>query len=122
MARHKTVFVTNRGLRHQQNALNAAPAALDITLLRQPDRATLVSHLAQAEYFIIEPWIPWANFLALSLAVQEEPGELVHHLGETRAKLGDLYYIQRLALTLRAYSMELPKAVTKSQNTNIKSK
>lgn len=59
----------------------------------------------QGEYFIIEPWIPWVNFLAVATAVQAPPDELSHQLGETRAKLGDLYYIQRLALTLRAYSL-----------------
>jgi hypothetical protein len=59
----------------------------------------------QGEYFIIEPWIPWVNFLAQATAVQLPPEELAHQLGETRATLGDLYYIQRLALTLRAYSL-----------------
>lgn len=54
MTRHKTIFTTERGLRHQQAALNAAPAELDITMLRQPDKATLMSHLAEAEYFISE--------------------------------------------------------------------
>ena len=54
MARYKTIFTTERGLRHQQAALNAAPPSLDITMLRQPDKATLLPHLAEAEYFISE--------------------------------------------------------------------
>lgn len=54
MKRYKTIFITERGLRHQQAALNAAPSELDITMLRQPDKATLLSHLADAEYLISE--------------------------------------------------------------------
>lgn len=54
MTRYKTVFTTERGHRHQQAALQAAPAALDVTMLRQPDRETLLAHLAEAEYLISE--------------------------------------------------------------------
>jgi len=54
MTQYKVVFTTERGHRHQQAALGAAPANLDITILRQPDKETLVSHLAKAEYFISE--------------------------------------------------------------------
>lgn len=54
MTRHKTVFTTERGHRHQQAALQAAPEILDITMLRQPDRATLLSSLGNAEYYISE--------------------------------------------------------------------
>ncbi|MBE7474677.1 MAG: hypothetical protein DPW09_24005 [Anaerolineae bacterium] len=54
MKRYKTIFITERGLRHQQAALNAAPPELEITMLRQPDRASLLPHLADAEYLISE--------------------------------------------------------------------
>lgn len=54
LVRHKTVYTTERSLHHQQSALAAAPTALDITMLRQPDRATLLTHLASAEYLISE--------------------------------------------------------------------
>ncbi|MFN8455154.1 MAG: NAD(P)-dependent oxidoreductase [Anaerolineae bacterium] len=54
MTRYKTIFITERGQRHQQAALNAAPDYLDITMLRQPDKATLMQHLAEAEYLISE--------------------------------------------------------------------
>jgi phosphoglycerate dehydrogenase-like enzyme len=54
MTRYNTIFTTERGQRHQQAALSAAPDYLDITMLRQPDKATLLPHLAQAEYFISE--------------------------------------------------------------------
>ncbi len=51
---HKVIFTTERGLRHQQHALDAAPAELSIKMLRQPDKETLISALAEAEYFISE--------------------------------------------------------------------
>lgn len=54
MKRYKTIFITERGLRHQQAALSAAPPELDITMLRQPDKASLLSHLGDAEYLISE--------------------------------------------------------------------
>lgn len=52
--KHKVVFTTERGLRHQQNALNAAPDNLAISMLRQPDKATLKTALAGADYLISE--------------------------------------------------------------------
>jgi len=56
--RHKTLFTTERGHRHQQAALAAAPAALDVTILRQPHpegtRATLLAHLPGIDYLISE--------------------------------------------------------------------
>ncbi len=54
MSQHKVIFTTERGHRHQQAALHAAPDNLDITMLRQPDKEKLLPHLADAEYFISE--------------------------------------------------------------------
>ncbi len=54
MTQHKTVFTTERGHRHQQSALQAAPGMLDITMLRRPERATLLAALADAEFLISE--------------------------------------------------------------------
>ena len=54
MPKYKAVFTTERGHRHQQQALQAAPDVLDITMLRRPDRATLLAALADAEYLISE--------------------------------------------------------------------
>jgi phosphoglycerate dehydrogenase-like enzyme len=51
---HNVIFVTERGARHQRNALEAAPEILDVTMLRQLDRETLKAHLADAEYLISE--------------------------------------------------------------------
>jgi len=54
MPAYKTVFVTDRGQRHQQRALDAAPELLDVTMLRNPDRQTLQAALADATYLISE--------------------------------------------------------------------
>lgn len=54
MTQHKTIFTTERGQFHQELALAAAPDSLEITMLRQPDRATLMQHLAEAEFLISE--------------------------------------------------------------------
>lgn len=54
MPQHNVIFTTERGHRHQQAALEAAPANLNITMLRQPDKETLMTHLANAEYVISE--------------------------------------------------------------------
>jgi phosphoglycerate dehydrogenase-like enzyme len=52
--RYQVIFTTERGHRHQQGALAAAPQILDVVMLRQPDLDTLLSHLANADYFISE--------------------------------------------------------------------
>jgi phosphoglycerate dehydrogenase-like enzyme len=54
VTKYKVIFTTERGQRHQQAALAAAPDNLDITMLRQPDSNTLRSHLADAEFLISE--------------------------------------------------------------------
>lgn len=54
MQRYKTVFTTERGKRHQRAALEAAPERLEITMLRRPDKETLIEHLADADYLISE--------------------------------------------------------------------
>jgi lactate dehydrogenase-like 2-hydroxyacid dehydrogenase len=54
MTQHKVVFTTERSQYHQQVVLAVAPANLDITMLRHPDKATLMAHLAQAEYLVSE--------------------------------------------------------------------
>ena len=51
---HNVVFTTERGERHQQDALAAAPADLSVTMLRQPDREELRAALARADYLISE--------------------------------------------------------------------
>ena len=50
--KHKTVFLTQRGLRHQQRALEAAPPELNITIRHDPARDELLALLAEAEFLI----------------------------------------------------------------------
>lgn len=51
---HKVLFLTERSLRHQQDALASAPAQLAVTILRRPTRTELRQHLADAEFLISE--------------------------------------------------------------------
>lgn len=51
---YKTIWTTERGLRHQRSALDAAPDPLEVTILRAPDREALRHHLADAVYWISE--------------------------------------------------------------------
>ncbi|HXF63292.1 MAG TPA: NAD(P)-dependent oxidoreductase [Caldilineaceae bacterium] len=51
---HKVVFLTERSPRHQEAARAAAPAAVEVVMLRQPDRQTLLAELADAEFLISE--------------------------------------------------------------------
>jgi phosphoglycerate dehydrogenase-like enzyme len=51
---HKTVFTTDRGMWHQQKALESAPKNLDISMLRNPDQQTLINALHEAEFLISE--------------------------------------------------------------------
>lgn len=54
MTPHKTLFLTSRSPFHQQQALAAAPPQLAMTLLRDPDRATILREIADAEFLISE--------------------------------------------------------------------
>jgi len=48
------VFTTDRAERHQNDALKMAPDRLDVTMLRNPDRKTLVAALARARCLVSE--------------------------------------------------------------------
>lgn len=52
--KYRTLFMTERGARHQADALAAAPPQLDVVMLRHPDRATLWPLLAEAVFIISE--------------------------------------------------------------------
>jgi lactate dehydrogenase-like 2-hydroxyacid dehydrogenase len=52
--KHKVVFTTDRGEWHQQTVLNVAPENLDITMLRVPDKDTLMTALRDTEFLISE--------------------------------------------------------------------
>ncbi len=121
--RHKTLYTTERGVRHQQNALDAAPATLDITMLRQPDRATLLAHLADAEYLISErvgvidaELIQAAPKLKLILRL----GSLTYDIDTTAAKAagiavcywpqgGTIRVAEHLVMQLLALAKKLPE-------------
>ena len=52
--KHTVVFLTQRGLRHQQRALESAPPELEVAILRDPPRTDLLPLLEQAEFLISE--------------------------------------------------------------------
>lgn len=54
MTRHKTLFITHRGERHQQAALEAAPEELGITMLRSPSKQEIIEHIGDAEFLVTE--------------------------------------------------------------------
>lgn len=54
MSQHKTIFVTHRGARHQEEALAAAPPDLEIHMLRSPSKDALLEHISEAEFLISE--------------------------------------------------------------------
>lgn len=54
MSKHPTLFITHRGLLHQQAALDAAPPELDITMVRSPSREEILALLPGKEFLITE--------------------------------------------------------------------
>jgi lactate dehydrogenase-like 2-hydroxyacid dehydrogenase len=52
--KHSVLFTTDRGERHQQAALAAAPPELEITMLRRPARAEMLALMPAAEFLISE--------------------------------------------------------------------
>jgi len=51
---HRTLFFTDRGLQHQQWALQGAPPELDIVMRRAPSREEIMALLPEAEFLISE--------------------------------------------------------------------
>jgi phosphoglycerate dehydrogenase-like enzyme len=54
MVRHPTLFITHRGERHQQAALNSAPPELAVTIRRSPDKDEILALLPDQEFLITE--------------------------------------------------------------------
>ncbi len=54
MTKHPTLFITQRGQYHQQAALDAAPADLDVTMMRAPSKEEIISLLPGKEFLITE--------------------------------------------------------------------
>ena len=54
MNKHKTLFLTQRGLQHQQWAMEGAPPELELIMRRGASREELLALLADAEFLITE--------------------------------------------------------------------
>ena len=54
MAKHRVLFVTHRGERHQQAAIEAAPPGLEIVMLRSPSKEEILEHVGAAEFLVSE--------------------------------------------------------------------
>jgi phosphoglycerate dehydrogenase-like enzyme len=54
MTTHRTLFITHRGERHQQDALRAAPPELEIILRRSPTKEEIQALLPGVEFLISE--------------------------------------------------------------------
>ena len=54
MTKHPTLFITHRGLRHQQAALAGAPPELEMTLRRTPSKDEIIALLPGKEFLISE--------------------------------------------------------------------
>lgn len=54
MIKHPTLFLTHRGLLHQRAALDAAPAELDVTIVRSPTKEQIIEMLPGKEFLITE--------------------------------------------------------------------
>ena len=90
--KHSVVFTTDRGEWHQQTVLAAAPENLTVTILRVPDKATLIDALQDAEFLISERFgVINAEIIknAPKLKLIQRLGSLVHDIDlETAAKSG----------------------------------
>ena len=54
MTKHPTLFITHRGERHQQAALAAAPAELEIIMVRTPSREQILALIPGKEFLVSE--------------------------------------------------------------------
>lgn len=57
------------------------------------------------EDWVPQPYVGWITFMTLATVTQEPPDELAWYVGDSVARFGDMYYLQRLAIALRAYSV-----------------
>ncbi len=51
---HPVLFLTDRGQRHQQEALDAAPPELAVTMMRRPPKEEILRSLPEVEFLISE--------------------------------------------------------------------
>jgi len=74
---HKILFLTNRSPRHQQAAIDAAPAGCTVTMLRTPSPAEVVQQIGDAEFLISER----AGFLDVDMIAASAKLRLIQRLG-----------------------------------------
>ncbi len=118
---YRTLFITERGLRHQKAALRDAPPELAVILLRQPERAELVAHLADADFLISErAGVIDAELLAAAprLKLIVRLGSLAHDIDRAAAEArgigvvtwpqpGAIYVAEHLVLQMLALAKRL---------------
>ncbi len=51
---YQVLFVTHRGERHQQSALDGAPSGFEITMSRDPQKAEIIQNLPGKQFLITE--------------------------------------------------------------------
>jgi phosphoglycerate dehydrogenase-like enzyme len=54
MSTHPTLFITHRGLFHQQGALDAAPPGFNVSMVRSPSKKEILALLPGKEFLITE--------------------------------------------------------------------
>lgn len=77
MQSYQVLFLTDRSPHHQQAALDAAPAILKVTMLRNPDRATLLAQIPQFDFLITER----AGHIDAAIITAGEKLRLIQRLG-----------------------------------------
>ena len=101
MTTHPTLFVTHRGERHQQAALQAAPAELDITMRRTPSKEELLS-------FVLPTHVAAQVWRALLESAASENGARMAAMDAATSNAADM--IDKLTLT---YNRARQAAITK---------
>jgi hypothetical protein len=56
-----------------------------------------------SEEVVAPPEISWAVYLVHALVLDRSGDELYRYVDFPQAKVGDLYYLQKLAMALRAF-------------------
>lgn len=121
MSPYRTLFITERGLRHQQAALRDAPPELAVVILRQPERPELIAHLADADFLISErAGVIDAELLAAAprLKLIVRLGSLAHDIDRAAAEArgirvvtwpqpGVIYVAEHLVLQMLALAKRL---------------
>ena len=60
----------------------------------------------QGEDWVPQPYFGWITFMTLATVLREPPEELAWYVGDSVARFGDMFYLQRLAMALRAFAVQ----------------